>query len=96
MTINDLIKPVRYKLGLSSDAVAEATIKAVRDAIVEQIEAGANIPNSELAIYGLGKFRTIKVAEKMGRNPQTGEKKLIPARTKIKFVPTKTIADLGK
>ena len=46
-----------------------------------------------LRLSGLGTFRKRKSKARMGRNPATGEQIKIPARTRLRFTPAKTLKD---
>lgn len=41
------------------------------------------------AVQEFGQFEVIETAERQGRNPKTGEAKVIPAGRRIKFRPSK-------
>ena len=46
-----------------------------------------------LRLSGLGIFRKRKSKARMGRNPATGEKITIPARTRLRFTAAKAFKD---
>ncbi len=46
-----------------------------------------------LRLAGLGIFRKRKTKARMGRNPATGEQIKIPARTRLRFTPAKSLKD---
>ena len=46
-----------------------------------------------LRLAGLGIFRKRKSKARMGRNPATGEQIKIPARTRLRFTPAKSLKD---
>ena len=46
-----------------------------------------------LRLAGLGIFRKRKLKARVGRNPATGEQIKIPARTRLRFTPAKTLKD---
>ena len=96
ITLDKIAERVKQTLGLSSNAAATATVKAVRDAIVDELEHGIKDKAFELRIHGLGTFKTEAIAAKMGRNPSTGLAQAFPARTKLKFKLTQGLANLGK
>ena len=58
----------------------QAFVKGVLDAFIALLEREESV-----AIRGFGKFRHHTTVEKMGRNPKTGEKAVIPARRVLKF-----------
>lgn len=95
-TRTELSEVVKAKLDLPSAAAAERTTKAVFEALGEMLERGITDKNFELSIHGFGKFKAVSVAAKAARNPSNGEKLMLPARKKIKFSFTKSLADLGK
>ena len=73
--------------GLTKDqinTIAKATIANISTALKG---------NGEVSLAGFGKFRVVERAERMGRNPTTGEPKLIPASKTVKFKPSKTLKD---
>jgi DNA-binding protein HU-beta len=47
-----------------------------------------------LRLAGLGVFRKRKLKARIGRNPATGEQIKIPARTRLRFTPAKSLKDL--
>ena len=83
------------------DAVAEATgmqkkeaqeaVEAVLDTIVKTMGRGEDV-----VLTGFGTFKVYKRAERMGRNPATGETIKILAATKPKFRPGKMMKDAVK
>ncbi len=46
-----------------------------------------------LTLPGLGKFYTQRYKKRNGRNPSTGKKMVIPAKTKVRFKVSKTLQD---
>ena len=67
-----------------NEKVAEKTATTVLDTIMEEVKAG-----NVVTIQGFGTFKTVAVAERKGRNPQTGAEITIPAHKKIVFKPSK-------
>ena len=67
-----------------NEKVAEKTATAVLDTIMEEVKAG-----NVVTIQGFGTFKTVEVAERKGRNPQTGAEITIPAHKKVVFKPSK-------
>ena len=79
MTKSELIKAIQ-----SSVCVSTETAKEVIDEAINQITiALAN--NDEVKLRGLGSFSVTDKAERMGRNPKTGEDAVITARKVVKF-----------
>lgn len=66
----------------------EDMVDTVFDAIATVMANGEDV-----SIYGFGQFLVKKKAERMGRNPQTGEDIVIPAKLVPKFKPSKTLKD---
>lgn len=64
-----------------SKAAAERIVTAVFDAIRDEVVAG-----NDVTLVGFGTFKSVKRAEKAGRNPATGEAMTIPATVAPKFV----------
>ena len=67
-----------------NEKVAEKTATTVLDTIMEEVKAG-----NVVTIQGFGTFKTVEVAERKGRNPQTGAEITIPAHKKVVFKPSK-------
>ena len=73
-----------------SDAVAtmlgtsKADGKKAVDAVFAAI-ANAAAKGEEVSVNGFGKFKVKESAAREGRNPATGEKMQIPARTAVKI-----------
>ena len=66
------------------DAVINATIKAITDALKE---------DDKVAIIGFGTFEAKATAEREGRNPKTGETITIAASKKPVFSASKVLKD---
>ena len=66
------------------DAVVNATIKAITDALKE---------NDKVALIGFGTFEVKTAAEREGRNPKTGETITIAASKKPVFSASKVLKD---
>lgn len=71
-----------------SHAQMERIVCSVFDTIKDAVASG-----DEVAIANFGTFKTVKKAAKEGRNPQTGEKIKIAAKTAPKFVAGKGFKD---
>ena len=67
-----------------NEKVAEKTVSAAVETIIEEVRAG-----NVVTIQGFGTFKTVAVAERKGRNPQTGDEIIIPAHKKVVFKPSK-------
>lgn len=83
------------------DAVAEATgmqkkeaqvaVEAVLNTVVKTMGRGEDV-----VLTGFGTFKVYKRAERMGRNPATGEQIKIKAMIKPKFRPGKLLKEAVK
>ena len=83
MNKDGLASHVAAAAGLSQ-ADAKEAVDAVFDGIVNSMNAGEPV-----AIAGFGKFESKYRAARQGRNPATGEKIKIKAKTLPKFRPGK-------
>lgn len=83
MNKNDLIKAVAASTGMHQ-VVAGDVINSVLDRITDALRGG-----EEVRIHGFGTFTVKDRAERIGRNPQTGEPVNIAASRSIKFKATK-------
>lgn len=72
----ELISAIAEKGGYSKKKDAENALSAVIDSITEVLVAG-----DKVTIAGFGTFKVKENPERMGRNPQTHEPKLIAAKT---------------
>ena len=59
----------------------EVVLRKFEEAVKEALADG-----DEIRLVGFGTFKVIKKKEKVGRNPQTGERIRIPAMKAVKFV----------
>lgn len=76
---SDIIKEVAQQVP-GSEASVKETVDAFWKTLVEHVEKG-----EEVRFIGLGKFYKNHRAERMGRNPQTGEDIVIEASDKLAF-----------
>lgn len=87
MNKTDLVNVVANETELKKkdvEAVVNATLAAVANALKE---------GDKVQLIGFGNFEVKAVAEKEGRNPQTGEKITIAAYKKPAFVASKVLKD---
>ena len=87
MTKLELIKSLSEKTGLKK---VEAS--AFLDAFVETVQEEL-AKDGDVTIVGFGKFAVSERAERVGRNPQTGEKLVIPAHKIPVFKAGKVLKD---
>lgn len=90
MNKSELVKQIADRAGLSQAKAGDA-LDAFCASVIDALSQG-----SEVAIIGFGTFKTSDRAERMGRNPQTGEAVLIPASRVPKFSAGKALKDAVK
>lgn len=96
MTIDDLSIEVQDRLGLSSKVKAKETIQTVLGLVADKLADNQYNAGFEIRLHGFGAFKVKSIGEKGSRNPSTGEAITLPARNKVTFKLTKSLADLGK
>lgn len=79
MVKSELIKAVSGRTGLTQTD-SEIAINAIITEMGEALFGG-----DKVELRGLGSFSVTDKAERMGRNPKTGEDAVIPARKVVKF-----------
>lgn len=79
MVKSELVKAIQ-----SSVCVSTETAKEVIDEAINQITIALG-NGDEVTLRGLGSFNVSDKAERMGRNPKTGEDAVIGARKVVKF-----------
>lgn len=90
MNKTELVSAVAEKAGLSKKN-ADAAVNAAIDAITEALKAG-----DKVALVGFGTFEVRARAERMGKNPQTGEAIKIAASKVPAFKAGKALKDALK
>jgi nucleoid DNA-binding protein len=85
MPTSDLIAAVATATGLPHGRAAELIRQAFETAIDHLLETG------RLEIDGLGLFELRVRKARRGRNPRTGDRLTIPAKTVVRFQPAATI-----
>lgn len=83
----DLADAVYHKVGLSRRAAADLV-----DTVLEEMANGI-IKEGEMKISAFGNFIVRQKAERMGRNPKTGESAVISARKVLVFKPSHILKD---
>jgi integration host factor subunit alpha len=76
---NDIMEQIQQQLGFpgnQSVEIAEGLLELVKSAL----ESGEDV-----LVSGFGKFCVKEKAEHKGRNPATGEDKILPARRVVTF-----------
>ncbi|HKZ35325.1 MAG TPA: HU family DNA-binding protein [Patescibacteria group bacterium] len=90
MTKAQILEIVAKKSHLTKKAAREA-VDAFLDEIVRQINKGEKV-----VLSSFGTFKTTKVKDKKGRNPQTGEDLIIKGHRVVRFLVGKTLKRLVK
>lgn len=88
MTKKEFAKVLFEAGAFPSKAEAERKVELFLSTIEDALVAG-----EELNFIGWGKFELVERAERVGRNPKTGEEILIEAKKTIRFKPGKTLID---
>lgn len=87
MNKSELIKTIATESGLNHAQASDA-LNAFCKTVIDELANGG-----EVEIKGFGSFTTHERAERMGRNPKTGEPALIPASRVAKFKAGKSLKD---
>jgi integration host factor subunit alpha len=85
MTKADLAKAIYERHGGISNKEASYLVDIILDFIKQRLLRGERIQ-----ITGFGTFMVREKKGRKGRNPQTGEEMLIPARKSVVFRPSKS------
>lgn len=88
MTKAELIDKVAASAAISR-AEAEAVVNTVLASIVEALHAG-----DKVELRGFGSFRLRARRPRIGRNPKTGERVAVPAKSVPYFKPGKELREL--
>ena len=67
--------------------LSKAEVKRLVDSLFEKIEAKLQ-EGEKVVLSGFGVFSVVNVAERVGRNPRTGEQVTIAPRRTVRFRPT--------
>ena len=85
MTKADIVERIQAKTGLTQKESA-VLIEVVFATMKRTLESGEN-----LKISGFGNFEVRQKADRLGRNPQTGETITIEARRVLTFKPSSVL-----
>ena len=88
MTKADLIENVARAAQMSRKD-SEIIVETVFESVVKSLRAG-----DKVEIRGFGSFRTRQRRPRIGRNPKTGTRVEVPAKTIPYFKPSKDLKDL--
>lgn len=87
MNKTELVAAVAKKSELSKKNV-EAVLKAFTEVVAEELQSGGKVQ-----LVGFGTFEVSERAERIGRNPKTGEEMIIAASKAPKFKAGKALKD---
>ncbi len=87
MTQSQVAAHLADKAGISKKD-AKVTLEELTALVIRELKK-----EGSLRLAGLGIFRKRKSKARMGRNPATGEAIKIPARTRLRFTPAKSLKD---
>lgn len=85
-------KTLADELRIEKPYLTASDAKEIVDIIFDSI-SNHLITKNLVEIHGFGKFETVPVRKRSGINPATGEKIIISARTKPKFIPSKVLKE---
>ena len=88
MTKADLIENVARAAQMSRKD-SEIVVETIFESVVKSLRAG-----DKVEIRGFGSFRTRQRRPRIGRNPKTGTRVEVPAKTIPYFKPSKDLKDL--
>ncbi|HMU97765.1 MAG TPA: HU family DNA-binding protein [Chitinophagales bacterium] len=87
MNKGDLVKVIADAAGVTNAKATDA-LNAILDGMGKTLKKG-----DKVTLVGFGTFSTSKRAKRIGRNPSTGEKITIPAKTTVKFKAGKELSE---
>lgn len=87
MTKYELAKIIASKTELSIKQV-ESVLNVLPEALIEGLQV-----DGKIRIGNLGTFKKVITKERVANNPRTGEKIVVPPKTKVKFVPAKPLKE---
>lgn len=87
MTQAQVASHIADKTGITKKQ-AKSALESLTDLVVRELKR-----EGSLRLAGLGIFRKRKTKARIGRNPATGEQIKIPARTRLRFTPAKSLKD---
>ncbi|MBW2560628.1 MAG: HU family DNA-binding protein [Deltaproteobacteria bacterium] len=90
MTKAEFTGKIAERAGISKSEAAK-----VLDAVTGELTELLN-KEQKITFPGFGTFKTIKRAERKGRNPRTGNEIIIPARSVVQFKPGSALKEAVK
>ena len=88
MNKQDLVNEIAARSSLTKAQAGQAL-----DVLGDVAQAQLTKPGAELTLPGIGKLKAVAKPARTGRNPATGEKIEIPAKTSVKFTIAKALKD---
>lgn len=90
MNKQELVNAIAHKTGCTKK-LADQVISAFTEVVQERLSLG-----DQVVLVGFGTFETRHQQERAGRNPKTGEKMTIAARTVARFSPGKQLREAAE
>ena len=87
MTQSEMTAYLAERIGINKRQ-AKSTLDELNELVTRQLKK-----EGSLRLAGLGVFRKRKLKARVGRNPATGEQIKIPAKTRLRFTPAKSLKD---
>jgi integration host factor subunit beta len=89
MTRSDLVDQLAARFAQLTHRDAELAVKTILDALSDALENGQRVE-----IRGFGSFSVSHRPARMGRNPRSGERVVVPEKRMPHFKPGKTLRQL--
>ena len=89
MTRSDLVDQLAARFAQLTHRDAELAVKTILDALSDALENGQRVE-----IRGFGSFSVSHRPARMGRNPRSGERVVVPEKRMPHFKPGKTLREL--
>ncbi|MCL5284584.1 MAG: integration host factor subunit alpha [Nitrospirae bacterium] len=93
MNRNDIVDYALKSGG--GDSLPRKTVRAALDFLVQEITETL-LSGESVKLSGFGTFEVRRRADRMGRNPKTGDPLLIPGHRVVVFRPTRRFLDAGE
>lgn len=87
MTYSDIVNALSKKAGVSKQK-SEEFVKALLNEVKDELK-----DSGKASITNFGSFKVKEVAERQGKNPQTGDPITIPAHKRVSFSPYKSLRE---
>ena len=87
VTYSDIVNALSAKTGFSKQK-SEAFVKALLNQVKDELRE-----SGKASITNFGSFKVKEVAERQGKNPQTGDPIVIPAHKRVSFSPYKSLRE---